>query len=232
MIGFLAGLPRSGSTVLASLLNQNPDVFVSSSSPVCNMLFQSHQLWQSQIALRANPNPLGVHNALSAIVPSFYADRTERLIIDKAFTWGLSDNLSLLLQFAPDKPRFVVMTRELDDVIASFSKLVFDSPNNVFDQGMTKDRTLETIKDHICRQGGIIQRCVQSRNTLLAQCPDQCFVVEYETLISSPRQLIAQLYDFFGMSQYQHDFDHIVNTNTDDDNVWGLPRMHSIKGSL
>ena len=53
---FLAGLPRSGSTLFTSILNQNPDIFASSSSPVCNTLYWSHRLWSDQIALQANPN--------------------------------------------------------------------------------------------------------------------------------------------------------------------------------
>jgi sulfotransferase len=232
MISYLAGLPRSGSTVLASVLNQNPEVFVSSSSPVCNMLYHSHQLWQTQIALQANPNPLAVHNAMSAIVPSFYSDRTERLIVDKAFTWGLPDNLSLLLQYSPNKPKFIVMTRNLDDVIKSLATLVYENPDNVFDSGMTDERTIENVKTYICRPSGVIQRCIESRNTLLAQCPDSCFVVQYERLVSSPNELIQELYDFFEIPKYSHRFDKIENSNTDNDLVWGLPTMHEIKGSL
>jgi len=232
MISYLAGLPRSGSTLLASIMNENPDVFVSSSSPLCNVLYHSHQLWQKQIALKANPNPLAVHNSMSAIVPAFYADRTEKLIVDKAFSWGVLDNLSLLLQYAPEQPLFIVMTRNLDDVIASLTRIVFANPNNTFDQDFTGNRTPEAIRKHLCLDGGIIDISVQSRDTLLSQHPDRCFVVEYERLVASPQQLLSELYDFYGMEQFAHNFDFITDSNTDDDTVWGIPNMHKIKTSL
>jgi sulfotransferase len=232
MISYLAGLPRSGSTLLASVMNENPDVFVSSSSPLCNVLYHSHRLWQAQIALKANPNQLAVHNSLSAIVPAFYADRTEKLIVDKAFSWGVPDNLSLLLQYAPEQPRFIVMTRNLDDVIASLTRIVFANPNNNFDQDFIGERTPEAIRQHLCLDGGIVDMSVRSRDTLLSQHHDRCFVVEYERLVKSPRQLLNQLYDFYGMEQFVHNFHSITNSNTDNDSVWGIPDMHKIKTSL
>lgn len=232
MISYLAGLPRSGSTVLASIMNENPDVFVSSSSPLCNVLYHSHQLWQAQIALKANPNPLAVHNSMSAIVPAFYADRTEKLIVDKAFSWGVSDNLSLLLQYAPEQPLFIVMTRNLDDVIASLTRIVLANPNNTFDQDFIGDRTPEAIRAHLCLDGGIVDVSVRSRDTLLSEYRDRCFVVEYERLVASPKQLLNELYDFYGMEQFTHNFDLIANSNTDNDLVWGIPDMHKIKTSL
>jgi sulfotransferase len=232
VISYLAGLPRSGSTVLASVLNQNPDVFVSSSSPLCNVLYHSHQLWQTQVALQANPNPLAVHNSMSAIVPAFYADRTEKLVVDKAFTWGVGENLSLLLQYAPERPRFIVMTRNLDDVVASLARIVFANPNNAFDYDFTGERTPEAIEAHLRRDGGDLDLCVESRNTLLSQCADRCFVVEYERLVASPQQLVTELYDFYGMEQFAHDFQNITNSNTDNDSVWGIPAMHEIRTSL
>ena len=42
---FLAGLPRSGSTLLAAILNQNPAARVSSTSELVNILDVLANLW-------------------------------------------------------------------------------------------------------------------------------------------------------------------------------------------
>ena len=43
---FLSSLPRSGSTLLASLLNQRPDVYASPTSNLCNTLGAALQTWE------------------------------------------------------------------------------------------------------------------------------------------------------------------------------------------
>jgi hypothetical protein len=50
---FLVGLPRSGSTLLASLLNQHPDVFASPTSPLMDLLCQTDR---TMTALRQQYN--------------------------------------------------------------------------------------------------------------------------------------------------------------------------------
>ena len=45
MIHFLSSLPRSGSTLLASLLNQNPDVFASNTSNLCEVMGAVIDAW-------------------------------------------------------------------------------------------------------------------------------------------------------------------------------------------
>ena len=41
----LSGLPRSGSTVLSSLLNQHPDIFVSTTSPLADFTILTTEQW-------------------------------------------------------------------------------------------------------------------------------------------------------------------------------------------
>lgn len=212
---FLAGLPRSGSTLLTSILNQNPNIFASSSSPVCNTLYWSHRLWSDQIALQANPNPTAVQAVLRSIIPSFYSTRPEPIIIDKAFSWGTPDNLAVLISALGYTPKFIVMDRPVDEVLNSFHKLVQNSPEFV----------------------GNIQRdfmdlAVMSHQNLLAQIPEQCFVVSYDRLCNDTTNLLAEFYDFIEQPNFQHDLSHIVNTCTDDDSVWGLVDMHKVRPTI
>ena len=219
MIAYLAGMPRSGSTLLASLLNQNPDVFVSSSSPVCNLLWHTHELWESQVALHANPNNDAKRRALSNLIGDFYADRKESLVIDKSFTWGTPENLNLLMQYAPDLPRFIVMDRPADEAEASFRRLMSKYPNSMFEPA-----------DEL--RSGIIARCERSRNHLLSFVPELCVVVSYDALVSSPQSVIKAVYAHFGMSNFAHDFDNVAGTSTDNDAVWGLPTMHDVRPTI
>lgn len=211
---FLAGLPRSGSTLLTSILNQNPDIFASSSSPVCNTLYWSHRLWSEQVALKANPNPTAVQAVLGSIIPSFYSTRTEQIIIDKAFSWGTPDNLSVLINALGYTPKFIVMDRPLEEILSSFHRLVAKSPQ--FDGSIDKMMDLP----------------IMSHQNLLAQIPEQCFVVSYERLCNDTENLLEEFYDFIEQPNFKHDLSYIVNTCTDDDKVWGLTDMHNIMPTI
>lgn len=211
---FLAGLPRAGSTLFTSILNQNPNIFASSSSPVCNTLYWSHRLWHDQIALKANPNPTAVQAVLGSIIPSFYSTRTESIIIDKAFSWGTPDNLAVLINSLGYAPKFIVMDRPIDEVLSSFHKLLAKSPQFV-----------GNISD-------FLDLAVMSHQNLLAQIPEQCFVVSYERLCNDTTNLLSQFYAFIDEPQFKHDLSYIANTCTDDDSVWGLTDMHKIRPTI
>lgn len=212
---FLAGLPRSGSTLLTSILNQNPDIFASSSSPVCDALYHTHQMWYSRQALQANPNPTAVQNVVRSLIPAFYADRIEPIIIDKAFTWGTPDNLSVLINALGYIPKFIVMDRDMNEILTSFQRLIDNSPNFNID--------LQTTT---------IDPCVMSQQNLLSQISQQCFIVSYERLCNDTTNLLKEFYNFIGQRNFQHDLSHIVNTCTDDDSVWGLTDMHKIMPTI
>ena len=211
---FLAGLPRSGSTLLTSILNQNPDIFASSSSPLCNTLYWSHLLWHDQTALQANPNPTAVQAVLGSIIPSFYSTRPEPIIIDKAFSWGTPDNLAVLINALGYTPKFIVMDRPIEEIFNSFHKLVAKSPQFTGD-----------INE-------LMNLPIMSHQNLLAQIPEQCFVVSYKRLCNDTKALLAELYSFIGEKNYKHDLSHIVNTCTDNDDVWGLTDMHKIRPTI
>ena len=51
---FLSGLPRSGSTVLAGILNQHPDVHASSTSGLLDMLVGTLRAWSSSLSVKAS----------------------------------------------------------------------------------------------------------------------------------------------------------------------------------
>ena len=46
---FLSGLPRSGSTILTSLLNQHPNIHATTTSPVLGMILNFGNNWENQV---------------------------------------------------------------------------------------------------------------------------------------------------------------------------------------
>jgi hypothetical protein len=67
---FLAGLPRSGSTLLASLLNQRDDVYVSTNSPVAQIMWDTEQSVNRTQQYRANPKPTAAFDLVAQVMPT------------------------------------------------------------------------------------------------------------------------------------------------------------------
>ena len=57
-IYFLAGLPRSGSTLLANILAQNPQIYVTPTSGIVDMLVQVRNSWDRNDAFQATDRKL------------------------------------------------------------------------------------------------------------------------------------------------------------------------------
>ena len=57
---FLAGIPRSGSTLLTSLLNQRPDTYASNTSNLADMLRTFEHLWETNPPLSATAQTDGL----------------------------------------------------------------------------------------------------------------------------------------------------------------------------
>lgn len=208
---FLTGLPRCGSTLFTSILNQNPNIFASSTSPVCNALYWSSVLWNTDFAIEANPNPKAIQSVLSSIIPKFYENKKESIIIDKAFSWGTPENLLVLSSVMNSQPKFIVMDRPVDEILKSFNKLIKKSPN------FTGNIEL------------LMELPILSHSNLLNNYFEQCFVVSYERLCNDTVNLFKEFYDFIEQPEFKHNFLNIKNTCTDDDRVWGLTDMHKIK---
>ena len=84
----MSGLPRSGSTLLSALLNQNPKIHASPNSPLLDTIHYTEEylLYQSS-QYQAHPKPECALKVLSSIAANYYFDTEEPIIVDKSRGW-------------------------------------------------------------------------------------------------------------------------------------------------
>ena len=115
---FLAGLPRSGNTLLSSILNQNPEINVSANSFLCDVFAHGTSLQYTDI-YQNFPDENSLNDYLSSIFDSYYKNWNGKYIIDRG-PWGTPQNLDYLKNFLNNKIKIVVPVRDIVDIIASF----------------------------------------------------------------------------------------------------------------
>jgi len=230
---FLAGLTRAGSTLLASLLNQRPDVYVSTNSPVAQLMWDTEQSVNRAQQFRANPKPTAAFDLVAHIMPTYYRDRTEDLVIDKCRAWGTPGNLRMLRTYVTAEPRVIVLTRPVVEVLASFLTLIHrNPPGSVLDQRLPASfRPLDDVRcDALMASGGDIDRALWSIHELSQ--PSQAGIghfLAYADLIADPAGALAGIERFLALEPFAYDLEHIVNPEPEDDSVYGLAGMHEVR---
>jgi len=82
-IFFLSGLPRSGSTLLGSILGQNPDFYVTPTSPLLDLLCFTNESFNKLENRYTFDIKIISENVYKGLVKSFYAHVKQPFIIDK-----------------------------------------------------------------------------------------------------------------------------------------------------
>ena len=80
---FMSGLPRSGSTLLSSILNQNPRMHSGPSSPVVGIMLTLENAIANDELFLAYPKPEQAGKIISNVIENYYSDVDKPVIIDK-----------------------------------------------------------------------------------------------------------------------------------------------------
>lgn len=232
MIYFLSGLPRSGSTLLGSILNQNPDVYVSPTSPLLDLLcFQNEALnkVKEQYTFDDVKQSESIYNSLPK---AFYQHIDRPHIIDKHRAWAR--NVLPAKLHVNAYPKVICTYRPVSEVVTSFLKLIDKDPNNFIDVALRKKRLSLTVENRAKELwDGYISDPWQSLQIGLQNYKDNLYFVSYESLVEQPHETLVGVYNFLDIEQYAHTFDSINNSCTESkDAAWGLKDLHTIRPLL
>lgn len=239
---FMAGLPRSGSTLLSSILNQNPEVYSSANSPICGMMFNLERSILASEQYRAFPKPHVMTETICGVLDGYYSDIDKPNIIDKSREWSTQEHFGVLLRNLDYEPKVIMPVRNIHNILASFMMLQLNNPESVsfIDQEIQARqefnfyRDINDIRcDHLMRPKGLIDNCLYGiAFAMLPENRQYFHFIEYDDLVSNPKEAIDGIYDFLGIEKYNHDFYNIINNVKEDDRVYGLNGMHDIRSEI
>ena len=241
---FMGGLPRSGSTLLSSILNQNPRFESGSSSPVLPMMHTMiDHLWNNEL-YHAYPKPQQASQITSNIIHQWYSDSTAQIVFDKNRAWPA--RLDLIRGYLNIKnPKIICPVRDIDEILTSFISMIRRNP---FQEGQTKINFIDEqlVKSNISltdenrcahiaeAQGGILFEAWNAMIEGINQGNGQyMYFVDYNDLISNPEETLEGIYEFLEEDPYEHDFSNIFNKHEESDlNTYGLGDMHKVRKEL
>lgn len=229
---FLAGLPRSGSTVLASILNQNPDVYVTPTSPMLNVAVKMQEAWREDPTVKANYFEEQARNITKAILPAFWQHRPEPIIIDKGRGWA--KNMLTANALFEKKIKVIVMERDLPSIMASWLTIIRKQKECYLDETIMRKGFPPTDENRMAEMWfDMVKDCMEGTQQIKRDVPDQIVVVKYDDLMENPSLQLQRIEDFLELPKFKYDFENIENDTVDDDLVaWGFDGLHTIRPKL
>jgi sulfotransferase len=228
-IHFISGLPRSGSTLLAAILRQNPRIHAGMMSPL-GALFGALLREMSQ----ANEAAVFIDNdqraaVLRALFDAYYHRiHPAKLVIDTNRVWCA--RLPALAALFPDA-KVIACVRDVPWIMDSIERLV--RRNRFEPSGLFKFDAAGTVYSRMETLGGGTGMVGFAWNALREACfgehADRLLLLTYETLTAAPAQALAAVYDFIGEAPYPHDFAQVSYDEARAfDARLGTPGLHDV----
>ena len=218
---FLSGVPRSGSTVLAAILNQNPMTHVSTTSALGAALDGLATAWhRDNLLVNNDPDRSKLAHTMRGVIDAFYEEVPKPVIIDKARNWPIPVIMQAMGQVLGHKPKIIATVRSIPDCMASFVRVA--KPENL---------------DEFLTNGNLAAHLKQSYQTLqggYAYDPECFLFVEYEDLLANPQAELERIHNFLDLPHFEYDLKNIDGSTVkeDDENLHGTAGLHDIKPVL
>lgn len=231
-------MPRSMSTLLQCILNQNSNVAATPTDPVLEYLYGARMNYTNSPEVKAIDKDLAIKawrgfcwGGLEGYSKS-YAENPNICIK----TRGGTIHYRWFESFMPYKPKMICMVRNLKSIISSMEKIY-----------RKNQESHQSIQNHAEMKGTNTAKRVDSWFAsppvgLALERLEQCFLeginkevlyIRAEDLTNNPQIQLDKIYDYLGLESYKHDFDNVEQSIKEDDSVYGLTSdLHTIRSKV
>jgi len=228
---FISGLPRSGSTLLAALLAQNPRVHAAMTSPLGSLfgaMLNAMSAGNEYAAFLSAEQKRDVLDGMFQGYLKRYADKD--LIFDTNRFWCAK--LPALATLFPDA-KLICCVRNVAWIMDSFERALRRNPlelSNLFNDE-TERNTVYSRVDTLGQRNRIVGFAWSAlKEAFYGDEADRLLLVEYELLAQKPQRTLELVYQFLGEEPFQHDVDNVEYQADSFDARLGTPGLHSVSG--
>ena len=226
---FISGLPRSGSTLLAAILRQNPRFHAGMSSPVGSLFLalQGAMSRRNEAAVFIDDGQK--RELLKGIFDSYYhAIHPQQIVFDTNRAW--CSKLPTLVPLFP-QAKVICCVRHVPWIMDSIERLIRE---NAFElSGIFGFESLNTVYTRVNRlavSDGLVGFALDAlREAFWSEHADRLILIGYEALTQKPEHTLRTLYEFLGEPWFEHDFDNVEFEAEQFDLALGTPNLHRVR---
>jgi len=232
-VHFLSGLPRSGSTLLAAILRQHPQIaHAGHSSPVAPMI-QKLASVMAEGEFQSEFDALTQRRVLQGVLQSYYNHQDQtRTIIDNNRLW--CTRLGLIDALFPEA-RIICCVRDPVWVVDSFERLLQKDPllsSKIIP--IQKRATLYDRVDHLLSPEGPFGYAWRALNeAYFSTLAGKLILLDYDALTTHPQRSLAHLERALNLPPHRYDLNTITAAPaTDFDHGLNTPGLHTVRPKL
>jgi sulfotransferase len=236
-IYLVAGLPRSGSTLLMNILGQNPRFYVTPTSGIVDTLVNVRDDWdQNKVfcAMGRRQSEVIKRNVLDGILQSYFQHTDKSVCFDKNRLWPEYLEMAAAILGGREKVKVVITVRDLRDVLASFEK-AFRRTSALSQiplerEDYLKAKTALGRMEYFLGNNENVGRAYNTlRDAVTRGWQDCMHFVEYDQLTQNPKAVLEGIYGFLGEAEFAHDFENVQQVTFEDDFVYGYKDLHTVR---
>ncbi len=224
---FISGLPRSGSTLLAALLRQNPRFEAGMSGPLAGLFGALLGEMSARNEFSVFIDDAKRQRILHGLFDNFYADCAAEIIFDTNRAW--CGWMPAVAQLFPEA-KVIACVRQMPWVLDSIERLIqrnVFTPSSIFNY--QPGGTVYSRANGVASQNGMVGAPFDAlKQACYGAQRDRLLLVQYETLTTEPAKVLHAIYDFIGEPVFTHDFDHVDYDVTEFDERAGTPGLHTV----
>ena len=230
---FLAGLPRTGSTLLGTLLAQHLELHSTRTSVVRSMMRYplGFTLGESPYFDLKDPDSQ-VWGIAKGVLFGAYENVTKPVIIEKDRGW--SGEVAVLQKILGEKPKIVSPVRSIPEIIASFMLISekIGAKSKIEDEVRLANRESNpwTLSRVIWEK--YVYSSYQPFKAAYEANPECFFLIEYDDLVADSQGTIDLLCEYLGVAPITLEKTNLKNPNPENDAVYGMPGLHYIRPEL
>lgn len=227
----ITGLPRSGTTLLSTILKQNPKFESSISGPLARFVRAIIQESSAQGGYRFECPPEKRKKLINGLFESYYDDPTKEVCFNQNRGWGLL--LPTIKDLYPDA-KILMCVRDIGWILDSFEVLQRKNPyefTNMFnpEENINVYTRCETLLNP-GRSLGFAYNA--SKQAFFSEHKKSIMVIEYEQLAKDPESIIKALYAFIKEPLFKHDFSNVAASYDNFDDDVQLPGLHTTRAKV
>lgn len=230
-IHFISGLPRSGSTLLAALLRQNPRFEAGMSGPLAGLFGALVGQMSARNEYSVFIDDAKRERILRGLFDSFYGDCRSEVIFDTSRGWCAW--MPAVARLFPEA-RVIACVRDVAWIVDSIERLVqrnVFSPSSIF--GYTPGGTVYTRANAVVGPDGMVGAPYDAlKQACYGEQRDRLLLVQYETLTTDPAATMKAIYAFLGEPPFTHDFTNVTYDVAEFDDRAGTPGLHTVRGTV
>lgn len=225
---FISGLPRSGSTMTAAILRQNPNFHAAMSGPIAG-LFEG---MIAQVSAGSEMASMVTYEQrrrlLKGLFESYYGDLDARVIFDTNRSW--TTKFSAILTVFPNA-KVICLVRDVAWIMDSMERMYRKNPfehTRIFANPQQR-ATVYSRLDALAGPNSLVGFPWNAlKEACYADYAGQLMLVDYDLLVRRPKEVFVLIYDFIGEPWFEHDFDAVAYDAPEFDAQLGMEGLHRV----